>query len=148
MHMGLRPSLPPSMYSNEVAHAPGIRILLVDDHQTLLWGLEKLINSEGPRMSVVGTASSTEEALQKAGQLQPDLILLDLDLNGQCSLDILPTLLATPNTQVLVLTGERNQTVLDHAIHKGARGVISKGASPDQLLRAIEKAAEQMAASH
>ncbi len=135
----LSPSLQSSLFAADACGASGIRVLLVDDHQTLLWGMDKLINGEAPRMSVAGTARSSEEALRKAAQLKPDVIVLDLDLDGQSSLDILPALLINPNTQVLVLTGERNQSVLDHAIHKGARGVLRKDASAEHVLRAIEK---------
>ena len=70
-----------------------IRVLLVDDHQTMLWGLDKLIEGERPRMEVAGTARNCEEALAKARQLIPDVILLDLDLGGKSALDILPALL-------------------------------------------------------
>ncbi|HEV2610988.1 MAG TPA: response regulator transcription factor [Noviherbaspirillum sp.] len=117
----------------------GIRVLLVDDHQTMLWGLQKLVEGESPKMEVVGTARSCDEAVTKAGQLVPDVILLDLDMGGTSSLDILPALLSNSVSRVLVLTGEREREKHDKAVLHGARGVLMKDASADQLLKAIEK---------
>ncbi len=119
-----------------------IRVMLVDDHQTMLWGLDKLIQNERPRMEVVGTARSCEEALVKVQQLVPDVILLDLGLGQKSALDILPALLSNPVSRALILTGERDQTTLDLAVLRGARGVLSKDAPAEQVLKAIEKTHE------
>ncbi|WP_230414168.1 response regulator [Collimonas silvisoli] len=116
-----------------------IRVMLIDDHQTMLWGLGKLIDGEKPKMEVVGTARSCEEALAKIDQLIPDVILLDLDLDGKNALDILPALLSNLVSRVLILTGERKQATLDIAVMRGARGVLRKDASAEQVLKAIEK---------
>src|SRR5688500_11719902 len=116
-----------------------IGVMVVDDHQTMLWGLSKLIDGEKPRMQVVGTARNCEEALEQVSQLTPDVILLDLDLNGKSALDILPGLLSNPASRALILTGEREQKTLDMAVLQGARGVLRKDASAEQVLRAIER---------
>ena len=116
--------------------------MLVDDHQTMLWGLAKLIENEKPRMQVVGTARTCEEALSQIGTLCPDVILLDLDLGGTSALEILPTLLLNPASRVLIFTGERQQATLDLAVFRGARGILRKDASAEQVLKAIEKTAE------
>lgn len=124
-------------------HPPkAIRIMLIDDHQTMLWGLVKLIESEKPRMVVVGTARTCQEALANIGLLCPDVILLDLDLGGVSALDILPALLLNPASHVLIFTGERDQAMLDLAVVRGARGVLRKDASAEQVLKAIEKIAD------
>ena len=57
-----------------------IRVLLVDDHRTILWGLERLIESGKPNMQVVGSATNSDEALKAVESTSPDVILLDLDL--------------------------------------------------------------------
>lgn len=116
-----------------------IRVMLVDDHRTMLWGLERLIAGESPRMEVVGTASNCSEACEKARALQPDVILLDLDLEGENSLDHLPAMLANGVSRVLILTAERQQAILEQAVQHGARGVLRKIASAEQVLKAIEK---------
>ncbi|MFD2270615.1 response regulator transcription factor [Undibacterium arcticum] len=113
--------------------------MLIDDHKTMLWGLARLIEGENSRMEVVGTASNCDEALAQIGQLAPDVILLDLDLGGKCSLDILPALLANGVSRALILTGTREQATLDLAVLRGARGVVRKDASAEQVLKAIEK---------
>ena len=116
-----------------------IRVLIIDDHPTLLWGLEKLISGEAPRMQVVGTARNGAEALTALARETPDIVLLDLDLDGQSGLELLPALLSQSITRVLILTGERSQTVLDQAVQKGARGILRKDAPAEQVLKAIEK---------
>lgn len=123
-----------------MATAPSrIRVLLVDDHKTMLWGLDRLIASEGATMEVVGSAADCASALAMATALAPDVVVLDLDLNGTCSLDILPQLAALPGTRVLVLSGTRERAQLDDAVIRGARGVVGKDAAPEIMLQALRK---------
>lgn len=119
--------------------ANAIRVMLVDDHQTLLWGLERLIDAAAPRMRVVGAASTPAEAVEKAAALVPDVILLDLDLAGENAAEYLPAMLDNGVSRALVLTGERRQPVLDAAVRAGARGVLGKDVSAEVLIKAIEK---------
>lgn len=123
-------------------HKETIRVMLVDDHQTMLWGLARLIDGEKPRMEVVGTAQNGPEALEKIARLSPDVVLLDLDLAGSSGIDLLPALQSSPQSRVLVFTGERDQARLDLAVFQGARGILRKDASADMVLKAIEKTAE------
>jgi two-component system, NarL family, nitrate/nitrite response regulator NarL len=119
--------------------APTINVMLVDDHKCLLWGLEKLIESESPRMHVVGKAHNRSEALAAAQTLSPDIILLDLDLNGNSSLDFLPELRTHSNAHILVLTGMRDSAARENAVLCGASGVVLKDQSAELLLKAIER---------
>ncbi len=119
---------------------PGpIRVMIVDDHKAILWGLERLVDSAQPRMQVVATATSQAEMLANAGSAQPDVILLDLDLNGEDSVESLPALQRSSDAQVLVLTGDRDPDTHQSAIMRGARGVIGKDESAEIILRAIER---------
>ena len=113
--------------------------MIVDDHPTMVWGLEQLIASQGMRMQVVATASTLDEALSKSEHYRPEVVLLDLDLDGRSALDILPALCRRSDCRVLVLTAERQPHVLDQAVHLGACGVVGKDASAETLLKAIEK---------
>jgi DNA-binding NarL/FixJ family response regulator len=70
------------------------------------------------------------------------VVLLDLDLDGESGLVLLPALLKQTQTRVLILTGERQQNVLDQAVQKGARGILRKDASAEHVLKAIEKTHE------
>lgn len=119
------------------APAP-IRVLLVDDHKTMLWGLQKLLENEAG-VEVVGAASDSAQALEQCARLRPDVVLLDLDLGGQSSIDILPRLLANGVTRALVLTGTREQATLDQAVMAGARGLLGKEGSAEQIVQALRK---------
>ena len=116
-----------------------IRVMIVDDHKSILWGLERLVESASPRMAVTGTAASCAEMLSVVVTARPDVILLDLDLDGQNSADSLPDLLRLTNAQVLILTGGRDFAFHQAALMKGARGVIGKDENADVLLHAIER---------
>ncbi len=118
------------------APAATVRVLIVDDHPTLLWGLERLIESEAPRLGVVATATSPEQALQASRTHRPDVVLLDLHLGLHSGLDVLPHLVSE-GAQVLVLTGEQRPELLEQAVRHGARGVLRKDASADALLAAV-----------
>jgi DNA-binding NarL/FixJ family response regulator len=127
---------------NSEAPEPGggtIRVLLVEDHQTMLWGLQKLVDAERPRMAVAGTARTCSDALAGAAQLAPDVILLDLDLGGVCMIEFLPELLANGLSRVLVLTAAHHTDTLDLAVRRGARGILHKEVSAEHVLKAIEK---------
>jgi len=115
-----------------------IRVLLVEDHQTMLWGLQKLIDGERPRMEVAGTARTCAEALEQAAQLAPDVILLDLDLAGVCMIDFLPELLANGLSRALVLSCERDTDILDQAVRRGTRGILHKEVAAEYVLKAID----------
>ena len=118
-----------------------INVFVVEDHKCVLWGLEKLVEGERPRMHVVGRAYSRQEALEGVALLQPDLILLDLDLKGECSLDFLPGLLLGGDARVLILTGSRDQADWSRAIMLGARGIVLKDEPAEVLVKAISRVA-------
>jgi two-component system nitrate/nitrite response regulator NarL len=118
---------------------PTIRILLVDDYQTMLWGLAKLIQGESPHMQIVGIASSLNETISGLHLHHPDVVLLDDDLEGEKITDILPQLVALGRHRILVLTSEQYATeFIQQLIVLGASGVVSKDAPAEQLLSVIE----------
>ena len=115
-----------------------IRVLLVDDHKTMLWGLERLIESENPRMQVIGKATNKMEVFAFLKLSKPDIVLLDLDLNGESSLDFLEELLQESRARVLVLTASQDPVVHQRAIINGASGIVLKSENADVILRAIK----------
>jgi two-component system nitrate/nitrite response regulator NarL len=119
-------------------HLP-IRVMLVDDHKTMLWGLEKLLEEAQPAMHVIATASNIGSALALAESLQPDIIVLDVDLDGVCSVDFVPALLGNGITRAVMFSGTRDQEVLGRAVRSGARGVIGKEAAADQVIDTIAR---------
>ena len=116
-----------------------INIFLVDDHRTILWGLERLIETASPPMAVVGTATSRAELFEQLTGANPDVILLDLDLNGENGLECLDELSQQTTARVLVLTSISDPNVHQQAIMQGARGVVHKQEPAEVILRAIEK---------
>ncbi len=116
-----------------------IKVFLVDDHRTILWGLERLIESAAPGMVVVGQATSRAELFARVPGANPDVILLDLDLNGEKGVDFLEELNRQSAARVLVLTGSSDPFEHQQAIIYGARGVIHKQEPASTILRAIDR---------
>ncbi len=114
-----------------------IAVLLVDDQPAILWGLEMLIGGEWPRMTVAGKACDRDAALSLATKAQPDVILLDLDLAGELSLEFLPELLGRSPARVLIFTCLRDRALHERALKDGASGVVLKNESAIVLLEAI-----------
>jgi len=122
------------MYQSETA----IRILLVDDHQIFLTGLQLLIEKE-PDMIVVGTASNRAEALALM-QEHPDIVLLDLDLGNESGIDFLPQLIEPEEPpRVIIVTGVPDPELHLRAVRLGALGVVLKLDPPGFLVKAIRK---------
>ena len=118
------------------------RIVLIDDHLIMRGGLRLMIETQ-PDMVVVGEAGSRIEAFAVVSATTPDLILLDLDLEGENSLDFLPDLLrAAPGARVLVLTGVRDPETHNQAVRLGALGVVLKSKATETLIKAIRKVQE------
>jgi len=119
-----------------------IRVFLIDDHSSVLWGLERLIQSGKPAMEAVGTATDCDRALAMLDQAAPDVIVLDMDLGHETGLDAIPKLLARTSAKILILTGMRDVAMRDKAVLAGARGVVEKEASAETILFAIMKVHE------
>jgi DNA-binding NarL/FixJ family response regulator len=118
-----------------------IRVLLVDDHDQVLWGLSKLIEGEKPRMTVAGKAQTIAQALTAVQDKRPDVVVLDLFLGEESSLDYLPALRAS-GAEILVLTGARDTEMHRRAMEGGARTVVLKDEPAEVLLHEIERANE------
>jgi two-component system, NarL family, nitrate/nitrite response regulator NarL len=115
-----------------------IRILLVDDHKSMLWGLERLIEGEKPHMQVVGKATNKAEIFELLKISKPDVVVLDIDLNGENSLDFLEEILQESQARVLVFTASHDPVEHQRAIINGANGVVLKSENADVILRAIQ----------
>ena len=114
-----------------------IRVLLVDDHPSILWGLEKVVESAAPAMRVVGRARSCGEALKAAQATLPDIVLLDLDLGAESGIDLIPELKALGRCRIVILTGARDSDAKRRAVLAGACGFVHKSASADVIVDAI-----------
>lgn len=117
-----------------------IRILVVDDHTLFRRGLIALLTRD-PQLQVVGDAADAGEALRRAQELQPDLILLDNHLPGVNGVDALPSLLeAVAGVRVLMLTVSEDEEDLAAALRGGACGYLLKTIEGDALVDAITRA--------
>jgi len=114
-----------------------IHVMLVDDHKIVLWGLQKLIESD-TRLKLCAIANNPNEALEKCELYQPDVVLLNLDLHHSSDDHFLKKLTSHSNTKVIAFSSSKNNALHDDAIVKGARGVLTKEDEPHQLLKAIE----------
>jgi two-component system, NarL family, nitrate/nitrite response regulator NarL len=116
-----------------------IRVLLVNSHQIVLWGLEKLINAESPNMEVVGKATNGHDAAHEAREKKPDVLLLDLCLAGEKCSPLISDLLGEGPFHIIIFTEFHDQATIDEAVLRGARGVVYKEEPPHQIIKAIEK---------
>jgi DNA-binding NarL/FixJ family response regulator len=116
---------------------PPIRILLADDHAVLRAGLKALLNAE-PDMEVVGEASDGLSCIEAATKLQPDVILLDINMPGMNGLQALEKLRGiVPESRVLILTMHEDTTYLRQVLASGGAGYVLKRAADNELLTAI-----------
>jgi PAS domain S-box-containing protein len=108
------------------------RVLLVDDHPLFLQGIQNLLVGRG--IEVVGTASDGREALVQARALQPDLILMDVEMPNCNGLEATRLIKAEmPDIQIVMLTMSENDAHLFEAIKGGASGYLLKGLDTDQF---------------
>ena len=113
------------------------RVLLVDDHAVLRAGLRLLLESQ-PDLKVVGEADDGRAALSLAGELLPDLILLDLTMPGLGGLAVLGRLRKiAPEARVLILTMHDDASYLRQALQQGACGYMLKKAADTELIAAV-----------
>jgi two-component system nitrate/nitrite response regulator NarL len=117
--------------------ATPIRILLVDDHTLFRRGLTALL-ARDLRLQVVGDAADAGEALRRAVELAPDLILLDNHLPGVNGVNALPALReAAPSARIVILTVSEDEQDLATALRAGACGYLLKTIEGDALVQAI-----------
>jgi two-component system nitrate/nitrite response regulator NarL len=118
-----------------------ISVLLVDDHTLFRSGVRSLLQ-RNPRFNVVGEASDGVDGIERAMQLRPDVILLDLHMPGMSGVETLQLILQSwPDAAVIMLTVSEEGEDLASALQAGARGYLIKNIDADYLVRAIERTA-------
>jgi DNA-binding NarL/FixJ family response regulator len=118
-----------------------VRVLIVDDHPIFRDGLRTAL--AGADVEVVGEAANSQDAVQLVVELEPDVVLMDLQMPGGSGIDATRTIAARhPAVAVLVLTMSDDADAMFGAVRAGARGYLLKGADREELLRAIRSVAE------
>ncbi len=116
-----------------------VKLLIVDDHAVVRSGLMMLLNGKN-NIEVIGEASEGDEAIKKAKELNPDVVLMDLSMphgkDGLTATQELHELM--PDIAILILTMHDDEEYLFRAIQSGASGYILKNAPHEDLLGAIE----------
>ncbi|WP_329194126.1 MULTISPECIES: response regulator transcription factor [unclassified Streptomyces] len=114
-----------------------IRVLLVDDHQVVRRGLRTFLEVQED-IEVVGEAADGEEGIARAGELRPDVILMDVKMPGTDGIEALRRLRELENpARVLVVTSFTEQRTVVPALRAGAAGYVYKDIDPDALAGAI-----------
>ena len=118
-----------------------LRVLIADDHPLFRDGLRGLLESVGG-LEVAGEAATGETAVKLAGELQPDVILMDLNMPGVDGIEATRRIVRdSPRAHVLVVTMYEDDASVFAALRAGARGYLLKGASQAETLRAIRAVA-------
>jgi DNA-binding NarL/FixJ family response regulator len=115
-----------------------INIILVDDHAVVRAGVRRLLEQE-PLFDVIGEAESGERAYQLFGELNPDVMVMDLSMPGMGGLEsIRRILMRDEKAKILVLSMHEDLSFANQALKLGAKGYLIKNTLGDDLVKAIE----------
>jgi DNA-binding NarL/FixJ family response regulator len=118
---------------------PKSRIMLVDDHPLLRHGIAELVNGEA-NLEVCGEAGNMQDAFTLAGKLEPDLVIIDVSLDGNNGIELMKNLSTRYSSMPLLAYSMHDESIYaERALRAGAKGYVMKQASADVLLGAIQQ---------
>jgi DNA-binding NarL/FixJ family response regulator len=118
-----------------------IRVLIVDDHAVFADALATILRTES-EFEVVSKGGSAQEAITLAAALQPDIVLLDVHMPDGSGIDAAAQIKKMrPQTQVVILTSDEEESVLRAAVQAGVTGYLSKHEPAAQVMEAVRSAA-------
>lgn len=118
-----------------------IRLLVADDHALFREGLQALFSTT-PGIEIVGEAATAQDVVALADKLQPDIILMDINMPGADGIQATRTILhANPTIGVIMVTMLEEDASLFSAMRAGARGYVLKGAHHEELLQTVQAVA-------
>jgi len=118
-----------------------IRVVIVDDHSMVRGGLQQLLASTAD-IEVVGSAANGQEAVELAGRLRPDVVLMDLQMPVMDGVEATAALTAADSgIAVVIVTSFSDRDRIVGAIDAGAVGYLLKDATPDEILSGVRSAA-------
>lgn len=122
-----------------MAPSSPVRLVLVDDHEMVIEGLKAMLAAFEDRVVVVGHAVGAERALSVVAELNPDIVLCDVRMQGSSGLDLCRDLRdRDPDRKVVMLSVYDDEQYLFQALRVGASGYLLKSISSDELVRQIE----------
>ena len=118
-----------------------IRVVIADDHAVVRGGLVRIVR-DAAGMQVIAEASSVPEVIDTVRSIECDVLLLDVNFQGQTSLDALKTIrVERPSVRILVLSMYPEEHYAIRFLKAGASGYLTKDAAPDELIVAISRVA-------
>src|SRR5881396_2838165 len=126
-----------------------IRALIVDDHPVTREGLRTALELSDDAVVVVGEAGSGEEAVERARELAPDVVFMDVRMPGMDGIEATRRIReASPDTKIILITIDESRGAISEAIQAGVSGYLLKDATPDALVDAARNAVEGNAVIH
>jgi DNA-binding NarL/FixJ family response regulator len=115
-----------------------VRILIADDHEIVRMGLRALLEGHAG-WEVCGEASNGKEAIEKAGKLHPDVVIVDVTMPQLNGLESARRILsASPDVRILVLSMHESEKLVEEALETGAHGFLLKSDAARELIAAVE----------
>lgn len=116
-----------------------VRVLIADDHEVVRTGIKSILSTD-PEIDVVGEATTGEQAVAMAVELNPDVVLLDIRMPGNDGLNALGRIkLDRPQMPIVVLSTYDNPTYVARAVALGANGYLMKTATQTEVVDAVKR---------
>ncbi|MDG4663983.1 response regulator transcription factor [Mycobacterium sp. 236(2023)] len=116
-----------------------VRIVLVDDHEMVIEGLKAMLAAFGDRVTVVGQAVGADRVMSVVADLDPDIVLCDVRMQGSSGLDVCQQLRKRyPDRKIVMLSVYDDEQYLFQALRVGASGYLLKSISSEELVRQLE----------
>src|SRR5215510_3444660 len=113
-----------------------IKVLIADDHTILRQGLRRILEAE-PDMDVVGEAATGVDAVKRAKQLEPDVVIMDISMPDQDGIESMRQIVKSLASRVLFLTVHLEHQVISEAVAAGAAGYLAKDSLDRELISAV-----------
>ncbi|HLH31496.1 MAG TPA: response regulator transcription factor [Terriglobia bacterium] len=112
------------------------KILIADDHAILRQGLRRILEAE-PDMTVIGEAATGVEAVKRARQLKPDIVIMDISMPDQDGIESMRQIVKTISSRVIILSVHLEHHVITDAVSAGAAGYLAKDSLDHELVSAV-----------
>lgn len=122
-----------------------IKLMIADDHKLFREGIKALLAITDD-IEIIGEAEDGETALKQVRELEPDVLLMDINMPGLNGIRVTEQIMEKyPQTRIIMLTMLEDDASIFHAMRAGARGYLLKGADPEEVLSVIRAVAEGQA---